>query len=117
VYNHPMIESLRHALRGFHWLISNQRNFRIHLAISLFVLVLAFILRVTKVEFAILIFCIILGLAIEMINSAFEEIADLITIKWAKQAKIAKDVTSSMMLFASFGLFLIGLIIFLPYIF
>lgn len=114
-YRTYMKNSFRHAVSGINWAVSNHRNFKVHIGISVLVLLLAFILRVSRIEFSLLIFAIVFGLIVEMINTAIEELTDLITVKWAKQAKIAKDVAAGMMLLTAVGTALVGLIVFLPY--
>lgn len=109
--------SFKHAISGIIWTLKNQQNFRIHLVISLAVLCLSFFLKVSKTETLLLVFAIVIGLTSEMINTAVEEVTNLITIKWAKQAKIAKDVSAGMMLLTAIGAAIVGLSIFLPYIF
>ncbi len=108
--------SFRHAFDGILWAMKTQPNFRVHLGISLIVLICARIFAVTSVELLILLFTIILGLASEMINTALESMTDLITKEYRMEAKIAKDVAAGMMLVVSMGASLIGLIIFIPYI-
>ena len=110
-----MLKSFKHAINGIVWAIKNHPNFKIHIAISFLVLFLAFILKVSKTDIVLLIFAIVLGLMVEMVNTAIEEVTNLITIKWAKQAKIAKDVSAGLMLLTAIGTAIIGLIIFIPY--
>ena len=110
-----MLDSFKFAFAGIDWSIRNHPNFRVHLIISFFVLILGVVLKVTQAEFAILVFAIILGLVAEMTNTAIEEVTNLITIKWAHQAKIAKDVSAGMMLLTAMGAVLVGLEIFVPY--
>lgn len=112
-----MSVSFKHAISGIIWTLKNQQNFRVHLIISLTVLFLSFFLKVSKTETLLLVLVIILGLTAEMINTAIEEMTNLITIKWAKQAKIAKDISAGMMLLTAIGAAIVGLSIFLPYIF
>lgn len=111
-----MLGSFKHAFHGIAWAFRNHPNFRIHIVISFCVLALALGIPVTRQDFAILIFAIILGLVIEMTNTAVEEVTNLITIKWAHQAKVAKDVGAGMMFLTAIGTAIIGLIIFIPYL-
>lgn len=57
---------------------------------------------------------IILGLAAEMINTALEEVANLVTKEWREEARIAKDVSAGMVLLTAFGTFIVALLIFIP---
>lgn len=49
-----------------------------------------------------------------MINTSIESITDLVTKEWHTDAKIAKDVSSGMVLMAVIGAAIVGLIIFIP---
>jgi len=51
-----------------------------------------------------------------MINTAIESVTDLMTSKWRKEAKIAKDVSAGMMLLVAFGAIFVAICIFSPYI-
>lgn len=112
-----MLKSFRHASEGIVWTIINQQNFRIHLLISLAVVLLAYLLSVTKVEWLILLLLILLGLTVEMINTAVEEVVNLITVRWSAHAKVAKDISAGMMLLTAIGAAFIALVIFVPYLF
>jgi diacylglycerol kinase len=108
--------SFKHAFDGILWAVKTQPNFRIHLTISVLVLLLAWFFRVRPYEWMILVFAIIVGLSVEMVNTAIEAMTDLITKEYREEAKIAKDVSAGMMLVAALGTAAIGLGVFLPYL-
>ena len=60
---------------------------------------------------------ILLVISSEMINTAIEEMVNLITSEHKKEAKIAKDVAAGMVLVTSVGSVIIGFLIFTPYVF
>ncbi|PJE68908.1 diacylglycerol kinase [Candidatus Shapirobacteria bacterium CG10_big_fil_rev_8_21_14_0_10_38_14] len=104
----------KNAFQGVIYAFQTQRNFKIHLFLSFLVVFLAIWLDISKTEFLFLTLAIIFGLTVEMANTAFEKTVDLVIEKYHPQAKIAKDVSAGMMLIASFGLALMGLLILLP---
>lgn len=108
--------SLKTAIAGVLWAIQTQPNFRVHLVLSLVALFAGWFFRVTTTEMLILVFTIVLGLSAEMVNTAIESMTDLITRKWGKEAKIAKDVSAGMMLVTAVGALIVALVIFLPHI-
>lgn len=112
-----MKNSFKYAYEGLKWAFTEHPNFQIHAAISMLVLTAAVLFRINRIELIILIFTILLGFIVEMVNTSIEEITDLVTVKWAKQAKIAKDVSAGMMLLTAMGAIVIGVLIFAPYIF
>ncbi len=109
--------SFMHAWDGIVWAFKTQPNFKVHMILSSAALVLAVILEISRIEYAIVIFTILLGLAAEMINTSIEAVTDLVSTEWREYAKISKDVSAGMMLVVSFGAVCIAAIIFLPYFF
>lgn len=111
-----MLSSFRHAIEGIATAFQEHPNFRIHTVTGVVVIMTGFALRVTPTEFLILIFTINLMFIVEMVNTSVEEITNLVTIKWAKQAKIAKDVAAGMALLTAISSIVVGIIIFGPYL-
>lgn len=106
--------SFQNAWAGIWWALTTQPNFRVHIALSFLVLLLAWAFSLSTLECIILVFTIILGLTAEMINTALEAMTDLITKEWRKEAKIAKDVAAGMMLTVAIGAIGIALLLFGP---
>ncbi|OGG26765.1 hypothetical protein A2960_01165 [Candidatus Gottesmanbacteria bacterium RIFCSPLOWO2_01_FULL_39_12b] len=106
--------SFKNALSGLKWAFTTQPNFRVHFSLAFLAVLLAFILSVSYLEMTILILTIAFCLGIEMVNTSIEAMTDLITTKWASQAKIAKDVAAGMMLLTAFGSVIVAMFIFLP---
>ncbi len=105
------IISFKAAFAGIFYAFKTQPNFTIHLAAALTVIFLAFYFRVSITEWAILTFTIVLVLTAEMINTSIEAVTDLVTSEWRQQAKVAKDVSAGMVLVASIGAVIIGLLV------
>ena len=108
--------SFKHAIDGLGWAIRTQPNFRVHLLISAIALLLSWYLRITRTEWAIIVFTIVLGLTAEFINTSIESMTDLITKEWRAEAKIAKDVAAGMMLTVAVGAVVVACVIFGQYI-
>ena len=107
--------SFKNAISGVVWALRTQPNFRVHLFLSIVVLFFAEVYQIQTIEKLILIFTILLGFTVEMLNTAIESITDLITTEWRQQAKIAKDVSAGMMLIVAIGAVIIAAYIFAPY--
>ncbi len=91
--------SVMFALNGVRLAFRSQRNFRKHLVIAIFSLSLAFILRVSIVEFCIILFANAFVLVMEMMNSVIEFVIDAYyKNKWAKLAKLSKDIAAGAVL-------------------
>ena len=95
-------KSVMFALNGVRLAFRSQRNFRKHLVIALLTFSIAFLLRVTIVEFCIILFANALVLICEMFNSVIEFVIDAYyKNKWAKLAKLAKDIGAGAVLISA----------------
>ena len=75
---------------------------------------MSFILKVSIIEWGILVLVISMVLALEMINTAIERCVDLVTKEYKELAKNAKDIAAGAVLVMSMFSVVIGIIIFLP---
>ena len=110
-----LAQSFKSALAGFFYCFRTQKNFRIHLLVTVIVLGLACFLKIEKIEISILLFTVLLVLTFEMINTAVEALIDLVAPDWKEKARIVKDVFAAAVLVATIGVVIIGIIIFSPY--
>lgn len=108
--------SFFHAFEGIYWAFTTQPNFIIHGILSFLAISLGLYFHISRIEMLIIIFTIILGFTVEMINTSIESITDMVTAERRTEAKIAKDVSAGMMLLTAIGAVIIAWIIFGPYI-
>ncbi len=111
------IRAFKYALNGIRYAVVNERNFRIEILCAIFTIVLAFIFRITKFAWLILVINICFVLAAELFNTAIEKLADISCKEINPAIKIIKDVAAAAVLVASITAFICALIIFLPAIF
>lgn len=105
--------SLMFALNGVRLAFRSQRNFRKHLTIALLTFAIAFFLKVNIVEFCIIIFANTLVLVCEMFNSVVEFVIDAYyKNKWAKLAKLAKDIGAGAVLISATMSAIVSLLIY-----
>jgi diacylglycerol kinase len=109
--------SFKHAWDGVVYAFKTQPNLRFHGFFGIFVISAGFFFHITKIEWFIISFTILLMFTAEMINTALEAMTDLITQEHRVTAKIAKDVSAGMVLINAIGSVVVGLIIFIPYIY
>lgn len=107
-------KSFVNAYAGMSYCVRTQRNLRIHLSITVLVLAASVLLRVSLPEVAVLVFCIMVVIVAEMLNTALECSIDLITSDYHPLAKLSKDISAGAVLVASLGASVVGAIIFLP---
>jgi diacylglycerol kinase len=109
-----LLTSFRHAGKGLVKAIKREQNLRIHFLIAIFVLLLAFYLKVNQLELIIIIILITLIFVLELFNSIFERLVDLLQPRIHHYAKEIKDINAAIVLVAAIGSAVVGLIIFLP---
>ena len=106
--------SFKNAFNGLKWAVITQPNFKIHFFLSFLSLIGGFFFKISYFEFLIILFLIFVGLTIETINTAIEEVTDAIDLKKREDIRLAKDVAAAAMLIFSIGAFLIVCLIFIP---
>lgn len=106
--------SFKNALAGLGFAFRTQRNFRLMIILAVLVLGASLILGLSLVETAILIWTIFVVLVAEMVNTALESVTNLVTQEWRQEAKIAKDISSGMVLLSVISSIIIGILIFGP---
>ena len=103
-------------MEGIHYVFRNDQNLIAHCVVGVLVISASLILKVTPFEMGILGLTIMMVISAEMVNSAIEKMVDLITKEHRAEAKIAKDVAAGMVLLTAIAAFIIGSLIFLPYV-
>ena len=109
-----VIKSFRHALEGLRYIIFCERNARIHIVSAILVVALSAWLRISLIEWALMIAAIALVFAGEMLNTVVELTIDLITQENNDLAKYAKDVAAGAILVAAMAAAAMGLLILGP---
>lgn len=94
--------SLRHAWNGLLH-AAGQRNMKIHLVATVLVALVGSGLRLGLAEKVTLIFCVMLVLFAEILNTALEALVDLHTEDFRDLARITKDVAAAGVLLLSAG--------------
>ncbi len=110
------IESVGFAIEGIKVAIRYNRNIRIHIVIAVLVVISTFIFGLNQFEKAIICMIILLVISAEMINTAIEEVVDLVTKDYREEAKYAKDVSAGMVLIVAAGSIAVGFLVFTPHV-
>jgi undecaprenol kinase len=111
---YTVIGSFRFALAGLREVILNEPNFQIHTIAGITASIAAGILEFNKSEWVILLFTIAFVLILELMNTAIENIVDLVSPEIQPQAKVAKDVAASAVLISAILAIIIGIFLFGP---
>lgn len=106
-------KSVMYALNGIRLAFRSQRNFRKHILIALLTFSIAFFLHVELIEFCMIIFANMFVLVVEMLNSVIEFVIDAYyKNKWAKLAKLSKDIAAGAVLLSAVSSAVISFLIF-----
>lgn len=116
IHHKKLVYSFKYAWEGVWFAFSNNQNLQIHVAVAILVAVMSVVFRINGFEMGILGVIILLVIAAEMINTAIEEMVDLITTEHRQEAKVAKDVSAGMVLVTAAGSVIVGALVFLPHI-
>lgn len=108
------LRSFGYAFAGLGYAIRTQRNLRVHLAVAGLVILAGLILRVSAVEWAVLLLTIGFVISAELVNTVAELAVDLLTQEYHPMAKAAKDVGAAAVVVAALAAVGVGVAIFGP---
>jgi diacylglycerol kinase len=108
---HTWYTKFANALRGIVVGTRDQTSFDVHLIAALAVIIVGWYLGVSRLEWCVLLLCIVAVLAAELFNSAFEQLAKAVTDEEHPRIRDALDVCSGAVLVASIGAAAVGIII------
>jgi diacylglycerol kinase len=103
-----------HAANGIRQAFKTEMNFRIHLGATILVIVTGVVVEISTVEWLFVIGCCMFVLTLELLNTAIENLCDIVTEEYHPVIKIIKDIAAGAVLIGAIGSALTGLIVFLP---
>ncbi|MBL7036757.1 diacylglycerol kinase family protein [Candidatus Microgenomates bacterium] len=109
-----IISSFVFAFQGIRDGLKNEPNLKIHFALGLVAILLAWFLRFSHIEWAILILTIFLVITLEFINTVIEKIVDTLSPQITESARITKDISAAVVLIGAVASIVVGLFLFLP---
>lgn len=108
-----MLRSFRHAFAGIRFLMA-ENNARFHVFTAIIVLSAGFYLKLSAIEWTIIITQIGLVLAVETLNTAIEKLCDFVSPEYHQLIGKVKDLAAAAVLIISIVAVIVGIIIFLP---
>lgn len=109
-----IVASFRYAFAGLWYLLSTQRNAKIHVVLGLTATALGFALRIDHGDWLALVLTVALVIAAEGFNTAIEAVVDLASPGYHPLAKVAKDVAAGTVLLTAIASIIVGMIVFFP---
>ncbi len=106
--------SVRDCINGFKFININEDNFKREILLGIIALLISYILKISKLEFIIIIIMIGLVLTCEVINTAIERLVDLVSPSYNKLAGEVKDIMAFSVFLMCIISLIVGVIIFVP---
>jgi len=107
--------SLRHAFQGLAYAFRSEKNFQNEIVVAVIVVVAMIYFKITRAEMVAIIFMIMTVLIMELINTVFERVVDILKPRIHPYARIIKDLMAATVLITSIVALIVGVIIFYPY--
>ncbi len=111
------LKSTNHAFRGIKLFLKTTHNAWVHLFFTVLVVYLGFVLKISSIEWILIILVVGLVILFEMINTAIEIDIDLTSPNYHPYARDTKDVAAGAVSVAVVIAGIVGIMIFLPKIF
>lgn len=100
-------------LNGIIYATTTQANIKKQLVIAVAVVIISLFFNLSKAEFLIFLFTIILIIFAEMVNTAIETVVDLYVDVYHPKAKIAKDVAAGGVVITTINAIIVAYFLFL----
>lgn len=107
-------KSFTHAFRGIGVLVKSTHNFWVHIFTAIIAIILGVLLKISHIEWMILILVSGFVMVTEALNTAIEIDIDLTSPNYHPYARDTKDVAAGAVLISAITAVVIGLIIFIP---
>lgn len=108
------LESTNNALRGIVVFIKTTHNAWVHIFFAVLAIYLGFVLKISTIEWVLIILVIGLVILFEMINTAIEIDIDLTSPNYHPYARDTKDVAAGAVSVAVFIAGVVGMLVYLP---
>lgn len=110
----PLTKTIMHGIDGIIHTIKKERNMLIHFLIMILVITAGVVFKISFIEWLICFILFGIVLSLELMNTAVENVVDLVTEEKKEKAKRAKDTAAGAVLIAAIISAIIGILIFLP---
>jgi len=111
-----LFKSFKYAFKGFLIVLKEEQSFQIQLIVGAGVISLIFYFNIKPWEAMLLILLVIAVLVLELINSIFERIIDVLKPRLQLYVEEIKDIMAATVLLSSFVAAIVGIMIFWPYV-
>jgi diacylglycerol kinase len=110
-----LLKSFHDAGQGLKFVFKSEQNFRVQIFIAVITFSLAIIFPLYTWEIVVIMLLILLVLVMEILNTAMEQLNDLLKPRLHHYVRVVKDIMAGAVFLTSLTSLMIGLIIFLPH--
>ena len=107
-------KSVGFALNGIRCCFTQESHFKIHTLFTISVIAAGFFFKINHVDWLILLLCIAAVLAVELINTAIEELCNIVHKEIHPGIKLVKDMAAGAVLITAIAAATAGAVIFIP---
>ncbi|MEP7264213.1 MAG: diacylglycerol kinase family protein [Bacteroidota bacterium] len=108
------LKSFRYAFNGMRLLILQEHNARIHFVAAIIAILMGYILNLTSAEWCLLTLVIAGVFIAELINTAIENLCNVVQPDYHEKIKVVKDVSAAAVLLAALSAVIVAMILFIP---
>lgn len=106
--NKTLLDNIINAIKGFFTAFLTERSLKIQALIAVIAIVLGFVFKVGTLKLILIILSIGIVLITEIVNSCFEQVADLIADVYHPSIKILKDMAAGAVMLAALLAIFVG---------
>ncbi|MBP8996846.1 MAG: diacylglycerol kinase family protein [Anaerolineaceae bacterium] len=106
--------TFKHAIQGIFLLVKTEKNARIHLIATFLVILMGILLKITVLDWLFLAIAVLSVWITEALNTALENVFDLLQPNYDPRVKIGKDISAAAVLMAALLSVIIGVLILGP---
>lgn len=111
---HRLVRSFGYAWQGIRQCLAHEPNFKIHVGFAAAATGMGVLLQLTVTEWAVILICIAMVIAMEMVNTALEHLCNLVYPGHSPVIKKVKDVAAGAVMLCAMAAAICGFIIFIP---
>ena len=111
------IRSFQYAIRGIGLMIQSQHNAWLHALATIAVVCTGYLFNIHMNDWCWLVLALMAVWTAEAMNTALEFLADVASPEFHPRVEKAKDVAAGAVLLSAIGSVIIGLLVFMPYLF
>jgi diacylglycerol kinase len=109
------IRSVYYAWSGIKHSLLEQRNLKVQVGIAAVTIAAGIYFDIALIEWCVVLLAIALVIGLEIVNTAIENLVDLVTTEWKPLAGKIKDMAAGAVLSASVISLVVGIIVFKKY--